>query len=106
MAYERVRTEYKLTKTTTGISDPIIVEADIGIICVALNFPNLDTTAYIQTTLSPDADIEAGTAIWNTWASGTVAIYTEASAYAPNGIRVVNVGSGTVVMLIRGNYGG
>ena len=106
MAYERVRTEYKLISTSAETSDPIIVEADIGILLVALNFPNLDTTAKVQTTLSPDVDIEDDSAIWADWVSGTVAIYTENSAYAPNGIRLVNQGNGTVTMLIRGNYGG
>ena len=106
MAYDRVRTEYKLERTTIGTSNPIIVEADIGIILVALNFTGVATTAKVQTTLSPDADIEADLAVWSDWDSGIVAVYTELAAYAPNGIRLVNQSNGKVTMLIRGNYGG
>ena len=98
-----MRTYFAATQVGAGTTDGEVITNDIGRISVALIFLT-SATAKVQTTLSSDAEITAGTAVWEDWAAGAKTAYFSASMYAPQGIRLNNSGAGNVKMMVRGNY--
>jgi len=84
-------------------SEPILLEDDVAILVVQMHFPFSDSTARIETSIDVNERIENGSAFWTIWDNGDVSEDKIAVAFAPNAVRVVNVGAGTVRVSLRGN---
>lgn len=80
---------YGISLSFSGTSDPVCFQAGFNSISVAIS-PAIGQTARVEYTLSPPADVMAGTAVWLTWPAGNVSVATDdamlTKAYAVRGV--------------------
>ena len=100
-----IKVHYEITSIKAETTADQVIAYDIGMINVGLVFNEAAGSAKVQTTISSEDQIDADTATWTDWPAGAVAVDTEAVAYAPMGIRLVNVNGTSVTMNVRGNFG-
>jgi hypothetical protein len=69
---------------------------------VSINFVT-SSTAKIQTTTNTRTEIDADTAIWFDWDFGSISANRQESFDAPNAMRLINEGAGSITWSIRAN---
>ena len=92
------------TVSGSGTSDPVIFGEKVFNISCELFFLTA-STAKVQATLSSESAVVSGVAEWDDWPDGDVTVKTTKSADAPTAVRVVNSGTGDVVLNVRCNRG-
>lgn len=80
---------YGISLSFSGTSEPIMIQPGYKDISVAIT-PAVGQTARVEYTLSPQTDIDDGTATWLTWPAGDVSSSRDdallAKAYAIRGV--------------------
>ena len=93
------RYKYYTVPYASGATQEAIYLPDVNGVDVTLSFDSAGS-ASVESTDSPPDLIEAGTAVWVAWPSGSVSVSTTAFVRGPLAIRV-NRSSGTPRITVR-----
>lgn len=104
-----IKTRQPFSETIVGIHDAlteiygttIILYQDISQVVYQIHFNGATKSCKLQFTNSTDAEIIAGTAIWFESTGITNDVLTPIDA--PNGIRIRNLGTGSVYFALKFN---
>lgn len=93
--------EYQETLTGAGNGESVLVPDDIRNIVATVSF-TAGAQGYIQATSDNIDTVKTGSPIWVTWGAGQVSVTTQDVAIPPTALRMVQVGTGTMKMTLRG----
>lgn len=93
--------EFSETRNSAGNGSAVLIPSDIKSLTVTVSFTG-GATGYVEATTDRLSSVKNDTAIWVPWRAGTVSTTTQDKCCPPSAIRMVMIGTGTMLMSMRG----